>query len=58
MNILLRDDPCAYFEYASNDSIVTLLYESALYGYNMKPPVTVTSAAANVMKNDDGLFGV
>lgn len=51
MDQLLMNDPCTYFEYASNDSNVTLLYESALYGYNNKPPVTITSAAASVMKD-------
>lgn len=50
MDLLLMNDPCAYFEYAANDSNVTLLYESALYGYNNKPPVTVTSATAKVMR--------
>ena len=51
MDQLLMDDPCKYFEYAANDSTVALLYESALYGYNNKPPVTITSAAAHVMKD-------
>ena len=50
MDQFLIQDPCKYFEYASNDSVVTLLYESALYGYNSKPPVTITSATARVMK--------
>ena len=50
MDQLLMNNPCAYFEYAANDSTVTLLYESALYGYNNKPPVTVTSATAKVMR--------
>ena len=50
MDRLLMNDPCAYFEYAANDSNVTLLYEAALYGYNNKPPVTVTSATAKVMR--------
>lgn len=50
MDQLLMNDPCTYFEYAANDSNVTLLYESALYGYNNKPPVTVTSATARVMR--------
>lgn len=34
MDRLLMNDPCSYFEYAANDSNVTLLYESALYGYH------------------------
>ena len=50
MDLLLMNDPCSYFEYAANDSNVTLLYESALYGYNNKPPVTITSATAKVME--------
>ena len=51
MDQLLLNNPCTYFEYASNDSVVTLLYESALYGYNNKPPLTITSASANVMRD-------
>lgn len=50
MDQLLMDDPRKYFEYASNDSVVTLLYASSLYGYNRQIPVTVTSAAAGIMK--------
>lgn len=50
MNLLLCEDPTTYLEYASTDSVVTLLYSSALYGYNNKPPVTITSATAKVMK--------
>ena len=48
---LLANDPVTFLEYASNDSIVTLMYSSALYGYNNTPPVTVTSAAAKVVKD-------
>ena len=50
MDQFLLNDPCFYFEYTANDCNVTLLYESALYGYNQKPPVTITSATATVMK--------
>ena len=50
MDSLLEKDPCLYFRYASNDSVVALLYASALYGYNSKMPVTITSATASVMK--------
>ncbi len=50
MKNLLADDPCLYMEYASTDSVVTLLYASALYGYNNSLPVTITSATASVMK--------
>lgn len=51
MDELLLNDPCSYFEYASNDSIVTLLYGSTLYGYNKLYPVTITSATAKVMRS-------
>lgn len=47
---LLENDPVTFFEYASTDSVVTLMYSSALYGYNNSPPITVTSATASVMK--------
>lgn len=48
----LESDPAEFLEYASTDSVVTLMYASALYGYNNSPPVTVTSAASKVMKGD------
>lgn len=50
MNGLLKKDPATFFEYASTDSVVTLMYASSMYGYNNSLPVTVTSATANVMK--------
>ena len=50
MKALLEEDPALFMEYASTDSVVTMLYTSALYGYNNTPPVTVTSATAAVMK--------
>lgn len=50
MNILLVNDPCLYFEYASTDAVVTLLYAASMYGYNSAIPVTITSATAKVMK--------
>ena len=50
MKGLLEEDPALFMEYASTDSVVTMLYTSALYGYNNTPPVTVTSATAAVMK--------
>ena len=50
MRDLLLDDPVLYMEYASTDSVVTVLYASAMYGYNNSLPVTVTSATAGVMK--------
>ncbi len=49
---LLGDDPVKFLNYASGDSVVTLMYTSALYGYNNQPPVTVTSSAARVMKKN------
>jgi len=50
MDKLLQKDPCLYFEYASNDSVIALLYLASLYGYNKKPPVTLTSASSKVMR--------
>ena len=47
---LLENDPTTFIEYAVTDSVVTLMYLSALYGYNNAPPITITSAAASVMK--------
>lgn len=51
MKDLLEQEPITFFEYASKDSVVTLLYASSLYGYNNTPPITITSACARVMKN-------
>lgn len=50
MRGFLESDPAGFLGYASTDSVITLLYSSALYGYNNRPPVTLTSAAAKVMK--------
>ena len=50
MRGLLRDNPVLFMDYASRDSVVTMLYASALYGYNRLPAVTITSAGANVMR--------
>lgn len=56
---LLESDPVTFLEYASTDSVVTLMYSSALYGYNNQPPITVTSASATVMKKSMmGYLGV
>ena len=49
MGELLIEDPKLYFEYASSDSVITLLYAAALYGTGSVPDVTLTSSAANVM---------
>ena len=51
MDAFLLDDPVGYFEYASTDSVITLLYATSLYGVNVIPKVTITSAAASVMRN-------
>lgn len=51
MRELFVNDPVLYFEYASNDSVVTLLYAASLYGYNKKIPVTITGAGCNLMYN-------
>jgi len=50
MKGLLSENSVLYMEYASTDSVVTVLYASAMYGYNNALPVTVTSATAGVMK--------
>lgn len=50
MDKLLIDNPKLFFEYASRDSTVTVLYASSLYGYDKEMPVTLTSATANVMR--------
>lgn len=50
MRSFLSNNPVGFMEYASRDAVVTLLYSSALYGYNNTPPVTITSATAKVMK--------
>lgn len=47
---LLENDPTTFMEYAATDSVVTLMYSSAVYGYNNTPPITITSATASVMK--------
>lgn len=50
MDAFLNADPCLYFEYASRDATVTMLYASALYGYNREMAVTLTSATAKVVR--------
>lgn len=50
MKDLLAKNPSLFMEYASTDSVVTVLYASAMYGYNNALPVTITSATAGVMK--------
>ena len=51
MRKLLEEKPSLFVEYASTYSVITLLYSSALYGYNNTPPVTITSASAKVIKD-------
>ncbi len=51
MDLLLRDNPRLFFEYASRDSVVTLLYASSIFGYNKRVPITLTSATATAMRD-------
>ena len=50
MNQFFHDYPALFLEYASRDSTVTLLYFSSIYGINREGAVTLTSAAAKVIK--------
>ena len=50
MSTFLHKNPAFFMEYASRDSVVTLLYSAALYGYNKSLPITITSASATIMK--------
>lgn len=50
MDQLMIDNPRLFFEYASQDSIVALLYLASLYGYNHQPSVTLSAAGAKLMK--------
>lgn len=50
MKDLWNKSPERFLHYASRDSIVTMLYASALYGYNHEMPVTLTSASATVAR--------
>lgn len=43
-------DPLGFLEYASTDSIVTLFYYTALWGYNMSSLPTITSGSAKICK--------
>ena len=51
MDQFLLNNPVNYFEYASTDSVITLLYAASLYSVNVTPKVTITSAAAGVMRD-------
>ncbi len=46
MDIFYNGDRRDFYEYASTDSVVTLLYASNLWGFNKRMPATVPSAAA------------
>ena len=50
MQQLLDENIVLFMEYASMDSVITMLYASSIYGYNNSLPVTITSASARVMK--------
>lgn len=50
MDLLLKEDPALFFDYASRDSVVTLLYSSRLYGVNREMAPTLTSAAATAFR--------
>lgn len=50
MDKVLNEEPALFFEYASRDATVTVLYASALYGYNREMAVTLTSATARAMR--------
>lgn len=50
MDKLLKEDPALFFDYASRDSVVTLLYSSRLYGSNCEMAPTLTSAAATAFR--------
>lgn len=50
MNKLLLTNPVLYTEYASRDSVVTLLYANSIYGTNKKMCITLSSATAQAAK--------
>lgn len=50
MKATLSKHPKLYVEYACRDATVTMLYASAIYGYNREMAVTITSAGARVFK--------
>lgn len=49
LSVLLKY-PDLFFEYASRDATVTVLYASSIYGYNKEMAVTLTSASSKVAK--------
>lgn len=44
----LGREPSRFFDYAINDSVVTIAYACELWGWNKSMPVTVTSASTKV----------
>ena len=50
MDVLLANEPLRFTEYASNDSVITLLYAASLYGINKIMPISVTGASASVLQ--------
>ena len=51
MREFFKENPVLFMEYASRDSVVTLLYTAALYGYNRVIPATITGVTARVMRD-------
>ena len=50
MNLFFIENIVNFFEYASNDCIVTLMYAASLYGFNKKIPVTIISKGSDIFK--------
>ncbi len=50
MNDFLLAEPVRYFEYASRDAIIAMLYTQAIYGQNLTQSPTILTAAAKNMK--------
>ena len=49
MDILLRECPERYIQYAVQDTIVPLIYVASLYGVNQKPDITLLTGAQRVV---------
>lgn len=59
MRRYMVEQPVGFMEYAINDSVVTLLYASELWGYNKSMPLTVSSAAVKAsVPVVQGYFGL
>ncbi len=50
MDRLLESNPSLFFEYASTDAVIALLYSSSIYGVNQAQAVTLLSAGTNVIQ--------